>query len=73
MAQIDSFLRSAAEQRASDVHVATGNPVVLRQYGHLKKMNSPELTAEKAKDLIFEILTPNQRSKLEKNLQLDFS
>jgi twitching motility protein PilT len=73
MAQIDAFLQSAAEQRASDVHVATGNPVVLRQFGQLKKMNSPELTAEKAKDLIFEILTPNQRLKLEKNLQLDFS
>ncbi len=72
MAQIDSLLRMAAEQRSSDVHIATGNSVLFRRFGRLTKMNSPELTAEAAKDLIYEILNPNQRKRLEQNLQLDF-
>jgi len=72
MAQIDCLLRMAAEQRSSDVHVATGNPVLLRQFGRLRKMNSSELTAEAARDLIYEILSPAQRKRLEQNLQLDF-
>ena len=73
MAQIDSLLRMAAEHRSSDVHVATGNSFLLRQFGRLKKINSPELTAEAAKELIYEILSPGQRQRLEQNLQLDFS
>ena len=73
MAQIDSLLRMAAEHRSSDVHLATGNSVLFRQFGRLKKVDSPVLTAETAKALIYEILTPGQRKRLEENLQLDFS
>jgi twitching motility protein PilT len=72
MAQIDSLLRMAAEHRSSDVHVATGNSVLFRQFGRLKKVNSPVLTAEAAKELIYEILTPGQRKRLEQSLQIDF-
>ena len=72
MAQIDSLLRMAAEHRSSDVHLATGNSVLFRQFGRLKKVDSPVLTAETAKALIYEILTPGQRKRLEENLQLDF-
>lgn len=73
MAQIDAVLNMAVQARASDVHVATGNPFVIRQFGQLKKVKSKDLTSEAAKDLIYEILNPTQQKVLEQNLQLDFS
>jgi twitching motility protein PilT len=72
MPQIDSVLTLAAQHKASDVHVATGNPFIIRQFGKLKRIKSPDLTPENTKNLIYEILNPIQQKKLEQNLQLDF-
>lgn len=72
MAQMDSLLNMAVQSRASDVHVTTGNSFLLRQFGRLRKIKSAILTAEAAKNLIYEMLTPGQRKSLEQNLQLDF-
>lgn len=73
MAQIDAVLRVAVQASASDVHLATGNTIILRQFGRLRRLKSQPLTAEASKDLIYEILSPAQRQVLEQNLQLDFS
>lgn len=73
MAQIDKALQMAVQARASDLHLATGNTLIIRQFGKLKKIKSGEISAEAAKKFIYEILTPEQRQELEKNLQLDFS
>jgi twitching motility protein PilT len=62
----------ATEAKASDLHVATGESFLVRQFGRLKKLKSPPLTADGAKDLIYELLTPSQQKQLEQNLQLDF-
>ncbi|MEW6530826.1 MAG: type IV pilus twitching motility protein PilT [Thermodesulfobacteriota bacterium] len=73
MAEIDRILQAAVQARASDVHLATGNPVVIRQFGSLKRLKSPDISAEKSRQLIEEILSPSQRKLVEQNLQLDFS
>ncbi len=73
MAQLDQILEMAAQTEASDLHVSAGNPFIIRQCGILRRIKSPELTAEVVQKLVFEILTPTQRNLLEKNLQLDFS
>ncbi len=72
MAQINSALAMAVKARASDLHIATGSRLVIRQFGRLKATNSPELSAEATKSLVYEILSPAQRSILERDLQLDF-
>jgi len=73
MAQIDSVLTAAAKMRASDVHLATGSQLMVRQFGNLKKLKSPELNADQSKNLIYEILSPAQQKSLEQGLQLDFA
>jgi twitching motility protein PilT len=73
MAQIDAVLNMAVQARASDVHVSSGNPFIIRRFGRLNKVKSKELTAEAAKNLIFEILSPTQQKIFEQDLQLDFS
>jgi twitching motility protein PilT len=73
MARIDAVLTQAVKANASDLHVATGTPYLIRQFGRLIKSDSKELSPESAKNLIYEILTPVQRQTLEQDLQLDFS
>jgi len=73
MAQIDAVLRVAVQASASDVHLACGSQVILRQYGRLRRLKSQPLTAEASKALVYEILSPAQRQVLEQSLQLDFS
>lgn len=73
MAKLDELLQKATKARASDLHIATGSPFVIRQFGQLKPLPSPDLSAEESYKLIYEILTPVQKKILETNLQLDFS
>jgi twitching motility protein PilT len=73
MAQIDTLLQSAVQVRASDVHIATGSPYLFRRFGKLRRLKSPDLQPEQARNLVYEILDPEQRQLLEQNLQLDFS
>lgn len=73
MAEIDAILQLGVKERASDVHLATGSAHVLRQFGRLRQLKTPELTYDKAMEMIYEILSPAQRKLLDQNLQLDFS
>lgn len=73
MPQIDKALQAAFRSRASDLHVHTGSSFIVRRYGRLRKLKSPELTAGVVRGLLYEILTPAQRTDLEQNLQIDFS
>ena len=73
MAQLDSFLEMAARARASDLHIATGEPPLLRQFGRLRKLKGEPLTPEAAKNLVYGILSDGQRKVVEQELQLDFS
>ena len=72
MAKIDAILKKAVEIKASDIHIATGNPPMYRQYGKLKKFKSAELASEASKALIYEILTPEQHDCFIKDYELDF-
>jgi twitching motility protein PilT len=72
MAKIDAILKKALELRASDIHIATGNPPMFRQYGRLRQFKFQELTPEISNALIFEILTHKQREEFEREHELDF-
>jgi twitching motility protein PilT len=73
MAQLDSFLQMAVRARASDLHIATGEPPLFRQFGRLRKLKGEPLTPEATKSLVYGILSDGQRKVVEQELQLDFS
>ena len=43
MARIDSFFKLMGEQKASDLHLATNNPPMLRINGELVRVDYPPL------------------------------
>jgi len=73
MAQLDNVLQMAVKAGASDLHVPTGSPFLIRRFGRLQRMKSQMLTAQVVQGLVYEILSPYQQTLLKKHMQLDFS
>lgn len=73
MAKLDEIFKAAIDFNASDIHVAPGEPLIIRQQGRLKKLKSKQLTDDQCRHVIFELLTDEQKKKLTTNLQLDFA
>ncbi|MBM4280142.1 MAG: PilT/PilU family type 4a pilus ATPase [Deltaproteobacteria bacterium] len=71
MARIDSFLRLVVEQRASDLHFTAGSVPLIRHDGELVPLPFRSLTEGEARRFLFEILTPEERERLEVELELD--
>jgi twitching motility protein PilT len=73
MPKIDSLFREMPERNASDLHIVVGRPPVFRMSGEMVQSENDALTAAAAKDLLYEILTPAHRQRIEENLDLDFA
>ena len=73
MATIDDFLRMTLELGASDLHITTGVPPIVRVNGKLKALDHPKLLPNDTRELIYSILTQEQRDVLERNWEYDFS
>ena len=52
MARIDSFFKFMKEQSASDLHLSTGNPPMLRIHGELVRVDTPPLGNDDLKSLV---------------------
>lgn len=71
---ITDLLNKTVDNKASDLHLVAGFKPVLRLNGALRQIESyPELSSDLVQNLIFEILTENQKDILIANRSLDFS
>lgn len=73
MARIDAFLKLGLAQGCSDVHLAVGIPPMLRMNGDLMPIKFRELSDTELETYIIEILTAQQKERLEQGHDLDFS
>ncbi len=71
MAKIDTFLRIMREAGASDLHLASASPPVLRINGDLRPADHRALTAEEVQLLVYELLTESQIEAFEEKGELD--
>jgi len=72
--ELTELLLKLLENNASDLHITTGLPPVMRINGNLVPLKDyPKLTPNDTKEMIYSILTQNQREKLERNLEFDCS
>ena len=70
---ITQLLAFAVEQGASDCHLSSGEPPMLRIHGDLKKLDHPSLTQEDVHAMVFDIMNDAQRKAFEENHDVDFS
>jgi len=73
MAKIDGLFKMMKQQGASDLHISSGAPPILRLHGEMERLNYPPLTNDQAKALLFEILNQEQRAQFEETRDLDFA
>jgi twitching motility protein PilT len=67
-------LKQTVELNASDLHMTVGSPPVIRVRGELRALeNYQPLTSKDTRDLIYGILSNDQRKRLEQDWQVDFS
>jgi twitching motility protein PilT len=70
---LGDYLLDAANMGASDLHVTTGLPPMVRIGGKIEPLDYPPLTANATRDLIYDLLSNEQRQRLENEWELDFS
>lgn len=73
MLSLDQILLEVIEKDASDLHITVGVPPTIRLHGQLIHLDYPKLMPQDTKEMIYGILTQEQREKLERNLEFDFS
>jgi len=67
------FLKVVVENDASDLHITSGSPPMLRIDGELVPVKHPPLTPPETKDLCYSILTDVQKHRFEEDWEVDFS
>ena len=73
MARIDAFLKLGLAQGCSDVHLAVGIPPMLRMNGDLMPIKFRKLSDTELETYVLEVLSKQQRERLEAGQDLDFS
>lgn len=70
---ITEILTLSAKQGASDLHISTGLPPMIRVDGELHRTTLPHLTHQQVHSLIYQIMNNKQKKDFEELLDIDFS
>lgn len=70
---IDEILQYAKLKGGSDIHITAGSPPAIRLDGELVLMPGDSLTPEHTHDLVYSILTEEQKRRFEETSELDAS
>ncbi|PYL56622.1 MAG: type IV pili twitching motility protein PilT, partial [Verrucomicrobia bacterium] len=72
MSRIDAFFKLMAEQKASDLHLSTSNPPMLRINGDLVRVDFPPLQSDELKTMVYEIAPEGKIKIFEETSDVDF-
>ena len=72
MARIDAFFKLMAEEKASDLHLSSSNPPILRINGDLIRVDYPPLQSDELKAMVYEIAPEAKIKVFEETNDVDF-
>ncbi len=70
---ITQLLAFTIQNNASDLHLSPKNQPVIRVHGELKRVKSDPLESDDIRSMIYSVMTEDQRSEFERELELDFA
>src|SRR5438309_8291443 len=73
MPTMEALLREATEKGASDLHLSSGEPPMLRVHGDLVRTEHPGLTPESVTGLVNSIMNDRHRSQFSTEHEVDFA
>ena len=72
MSRIDAFFKLMTEQKASDLHLSTNSPPMLRINGDLVRVDFPALKNDELKTMVYEIAPEGKIKVFEETSDVDF-
>jgi twitching motility protein PilT len=73
MAQIDQYLVTALDQKASDLHFVSGDPLRARIHGNLQNLEKESLSIDHVRECMFEIMDGITQKAFEEDDAADFA
>ncbi|MGH8728646.1 MAG: type IV pilus twitching motility protein PilT [Burkholderiales bacterium] len=70
---IAELLAFAVKNKASDLHLSSGLPPMIRVHGDIRRINLPALEHKDVHALAYDIMNDSQRKQYEEHLECDFS
>ena len=70
---IAELLAYSVKNKASDLHLSSGLPPMIRVDGDIRRLNVPPLANQQLTELIYSTMSDHQRRDFEANLEVDFS
>jgi twitching motility protein PilT len=71
--EIADLLTFAVKNRASDLHLSSGLPPMIRVHGDVRRINVPAMDNMQVRAMIYDIMSDAQRKGYEEFLEIDFS
>ncbi|MBK6636657.1 MAG: type IV pilus twitching motility protein PilT [Rhodocyclaceae bacterium] len=70
---ITELLTFMVKNKASDLHLSSGLPPMIRVHGDVRKINLPPMEHKEVHGMVYDIMNDGQRKVYEENLECDFS
>jgi twitching motility protein PilT len=70
---ISELLAFVVKNKASDLHLSSGLPPMIRVHGDVRRINLPAMEHKDVHGMIYDIMNDGQRKHYEENLECDFS
>src|SRR6267378_2351525 len=70
---ISELLAFVVKNKASDLHLSSGLPPMIRVHGDVRRINVPAMEHKEVHAMIYDIMNDGQRKFYEENLECDFS
>ncbi len=70
---LTELLAFVVKNKASDLHLSSGLPPMIRVHGDIRRINVPPMEHKEVHGMIYDIMNDGQRKFYEENLECDFS
>ena len=70
---ITQLLAFSVKNKASDLHLSSGLPPMIRVHGDVRRINVDPLEHKQVHDMVYDIMNDTQRKNYEESLECDFS
>lgn len=71
--EISDLLTFAVKNKASDLHLSSGLPPMIRVHGDIRRINVPPMDNTQVRAMIYDVMSDAQRKAYEEFLETDFS
>ena len=71
--EISELLAFTVKNKASDLHLSSGLPPMIRVHGDIRRINLPAMAQHDVHDMVYDIMNDHQRKIFEDTFECDFS